>query len=101
MTRFYLHGDAIDHQPGRFYCRACDLFVDEAHFELRKSSSADGRHGHFPSMEKVHQSFWDWQHIGKEGRDRLGCRPQGASNLLEDLHVDGPFGGRIRRPSGR
>lgn len=101
MTRFYLHGDAVEGQAGRFYCRACDQFVDEAHFELNKSTSTDGQHGHFPSMERVHQSFWDWQYIGKAQRAQLGTRPRNTSNLLEDLHVDGPFRGRIPRPSGR
>lgn len=101
MTRFYLHGDAVEGQSGRFYCRTCDLFVDKAHFELDKAASTDGRHGHFPSMERVHQSFWDWQHIGKAQRDHLGTRPRNAPNLLEDLHVDGPFRGRVPRPSGR
>jgi len=32
MTRYYLHGDASETEPGAYYCDRCDLFASTAHF---------------------------------------------------------------------
>jgi len=32
MERYYLHGDAHEAQPGRYYCRGCDTFEAREHF---------------------------------------------------------------------
>lgn len=31
--RYYVHGDAADDLPGRYYCARCDAFEEPAHFE--------------------------------------------------------------------
>lgn len=30
--RHYIHGDRHESDPGLYYCAACDMFFDEAHF---------------------------------------------------------------------
>ena len=73
VSRYFLHGDADPEAPGTYYCGACDLFVEEAHFErhssenwlrlersVKKLQSSDLAH----RPDKTHNLAGKWQHNG-------------------------------------
>lgn len=70
--RFYLHGDQREDQPHEFFCRACDLFVDAAHFESGEHSDHGKRY--FDALNMWNRGVARWKLPLR--------RPSSAPNIL-------------------
>lgn len=72
--RHYVHGDQSEDQPGRFFCKQCDKFVDSAHFQAEHPGKAE---------ERYFGSLLQWQRWPT--RTKLNRRrPSNAVNVLAE-----------------
>lgn len=77
--RHYVHGDAIEDQPGAFYCRACDALRDADHFE-RPVCSPAWPHGHRELHRLEERDFYASLMAGQWIAGTY--RPANASNCI-------------------
>jgi hypothetical protein len=72
--RYYIHGDFVDGEMDKYYCAACDWFVERAHFY-----SGECRCGN--DYERFLRSKKVFNSIKKKGSNFQ--RPSNAKNLFE------------------
>jgi uncharacterized protein YozE (UPF0346 family) len=75
LIRHYVHGDASETSPFKFYCASCDLFEHVDHFN-------DERHVATRSA-KYKRSLANWRGITKNHPGRFR-RPENAENCIAD-----------------
>ncbi|HXH64435.1 MAG TPA: hypothetical protein VNH42_02870 [Mariprofundaceae bacterium] len=52
--RFYIHGDRHESDPDLYYCVACDMFLDQAHFaQYHVEANADLYHAAVNSIKEL------------------------------------------------
>jgi len=78
--RFYLHGDKHEDDPQQFFCRACDQFVDAAHFDSGKHNDNDHRSRYFDSLNRWDRGPARWKLSHR--------RPTDAPNIVAAKAVE-------------
>lgn len=74
--RYYLHGDVVEDEPGKYYCARCDVFVDLNHFQP-VSWHEDGEDG-----ERFLSSLARWNKQPPSSKESR-YRPADAENVLQ------------------
>lgn len=75
-VRYYLHGDVIEGELGKYYCARCDLFEDLSHFQPINWHK-DGDDG-----ERFLSSLANWNKLTPSEKGRR-YRPSNAANILQ------------------
>lgn len=73
-SRLYLHGDKQEGGTGKYYCNACNLFVDREHF--------DGQCPASNHAERFKRSIVHWERDVAQGIDTTHHRLISAPNLF-------------------
>jgi uncharacterized protein YozE (UPF0346 family) len=76
MTRFYLHGDASESKPGKYYCAFCDLSEPREHFfsDIHKSD-------HHERLALTKRTFAGL----KKRHPEKYSRPNQADNIVSEI----------------
>jgi len=71
--RHYIHGDQLESDPTRFYCRTCDVFFSEEHFFSQEQKCCN----HWAKYDS------DMKMLGKSPKKhREFGRPMNAVNIF-------------------
>lgn len=72
LKRHYVHGDQSEDNQNKYFCRACDIFVDKDHFA---TFSIDSSH-----KDRYKQDIDLYNYLKKS--DKTYYRPESACNVF-------------------